>query len=66
MLVSGARLKRIHLSLLMIYGRVHVIMSIYQTVLKYIRRNIGSALPLSLRIFSKPENIVRIFARTPK
>ena len=66
MLVSGARLKRIHLSVLMICGQVLVIMSTSQTVSKYIRKNIGSALPQSLRIFSKPESIVRIFARTPK
>ena len=45
MLVSGARLKRIHLSVLMIYGLVPAIMSTFQTVLKYTRKNIGSALP---------------------
>lgn len=41
---SGAKSKKIHLSVLMTYGQVPVIMSIFQIALKFILKNIDLAL----------------------
>ena len=64
--VSGVKLKRILLSVLMICGQVLAIMSTFQIASKFIRKNIGSALLSSLKTSLKQANTAKIFARTPK